>query len=281
MSASNSLFTAPDPQFIDLGVIKMSKSVVNLFKALNEAQGKLETVQKTNDVDMGQGRAKYKYAELSDVQDAIRSAYRACGLHYSQWLHGDGITTLVGHTSGEWVMGTLAEAPIKMRAEGPQDYGSFTTYLRRYHLAAVTGVAQEDDDGIYAQKTATTQKPSGNPSPILTREANTTHSSDDASKASAPQIHKPTTPLGALSPAKPRIVASRSEELKALCLKRGWSPELSKEYMKVVYGIKETSDELTDDQYKKFVTTVSTKTYSQAMDAHWEPPEPPMGGFPA
>ena len=55
------------------------------------------------------------------------------------------------HASGEWISG-IASAPIaKVDAQG---VGSATTYLRRYSLAALVGIAQEDEDANGAARPA-------------------------------------------------------------------------------------------------------------------------------
>jgi hypothetical protein len=54
------------------------------------------------------------------------------------------VVTVLGHKSGQWMRGTLTMRPVK---SDPQGIGSALTYCRRYALAAVAGVAPEDDDG--------------------------------------------------------------------------------------------------------------------------------------
>jgi hypothetical protein len=52
------------------------------------------------------------------------------------------------HESGEWLSQTLT---MTAKDDSPQAIGSTITYARRYALAAVAGVAPEDDDGETAQ----------------------------------------------------------------------------------------------------------------------------------
>jgi hypothetical protein len=54
------------------------------------------------------------------------------------------VTTLLSHTSGQWMQSCVSSPIGKADSQG---VGSAITYLRRYSLAAVAGVAQEDDDG--------------------------------------------------------------------------------------------------------------------------------------
>ena len=55
------------------------------------------------------------------------------------------------HESGEWISGRLRVTPVK---DDPQGLGSAITYGRRYGLAAIVGVAPEDDDGNAASQPA-------------------------------------------------------------------------------------------------------------------------------
>jgi len=89
-----------------------------------------------------------KYADLTSVWDACRPALTRHGFSVVQ-LPGfaDGVATLdtmLLHSSGQWIRGTAGAPLAKADAQG---VGSALTYLRRYALAAVTGVAPEDDDG--------------------------------------------------------------------------------------------------------------------------------------
>jgi hypothetical protein len=68
-----------------------------------------------------------------------------------------GMTTLLLHASGEW----LESDPLVVQAKdaGPQAVGSCLTYLRRYQLAAMVGVAPEDDDAEAGEGRAVTPRP--------------------------------------------------------------------------------------------------------------------------
>jgi len=66
------------------------------------------------------------------------------GIAESNSLH---LTTRLLHTSGQWI-DDVAWSPLP-KAD-PQGVGSATTYLRRYSLAAMLCITQEDDDGVAA-----------------------------------------------------------------------------------------------------------------------------------
>ena len=96
---------------------------------------------------------KSRYADLASVRDACLRALNAHGISVTQWPRlvsvGDHewmveVETRLTHASGQWMADTLALPLSKVDAQG---VGSCITYARRYALAAVAGVAPEDDDG--------------------------------------------------------------------------------------------------------------------------------------
>lgn len=113
-------------------------------KAFVQAQKGMESVKKaaTNPA------FKTKYADLSEVVEAVVPALNAAGIGVLQFpaFSGDmvSVTTVFMHESGASVTGTLDLRPSKM---DPQGIGSAVTYGRRYSLLAMTGAAPEDDDG--------------------------------------------------------------------------------------------------------------------------------------
>lgn len=92
------------------------------------------------------------YATLSSVLDATRPVLARHKIAILQLATSEGKTARVEtrliHESGEWISATsTAEA----RDASPQSIGSAQTYLRRYGLQAIAGIAAEDDDGEAAQ----------------------------------------------------------------------------------------------------------------------------------
>lgn len=92
---------------------------------------------------------KNKYADLTQVWAACEEALEANGLAVLQGLgEASGgmmhMSTMLLHSSGQWIK---SSASIPLPKADPQGYGSATTYLRRYALAAMVGIVQEDDDG--------------------------------------------------------------------------------------------------------------------------------------
>lgn len=100
------------------------------------------------------------YASLDNIVNTIRPVLVEHGLFFMQFaepVEGDfiGVRTIVGHASGETIDAGLMVLPAKPIAKKnePQDkpctaqsYGGAVTYAKRYALAAVFGVVDEDDD---------------------------------------------------------------------------------------------------------------------------------------
>ncbi len=128
-----------------------SESIKELASALCKAQSEMKGAQK----DSVNPFFKSKYADLSSVWDAARPVLAANGLSVSQLVDradggNIGLTTLLLHSSGEWLE---SKATIPMKDGTAQAAGSAITYLRRYALAAILGVvADEDDDGNAASQ---------------------------------------------------------------------------------------------------------------------------------
>jgi len=65
------------------------------------------------------------------------------------------VETMLCHESGEFISSVCSSPVSKQDAQG---IGSAITYLRRYSLAAMCGIAQEDDDGQHAVQEPQTQR---------------------------------------------------------------------------------------------------------------------------
>jgi hypothetical protein len=99
---------------------------------------------------------KSKYADLSAVFEAWQSVGPANGFAAMQFpgiydpeAKTMGMDTLVTHSSGQWVRGSMSIPLVKV---DPQGYGSAVTYARRYALSAAVGICPEDDDGNLASR---------------------------------------------------------------------------------------------------------------------------------
>ena len=149
---------------VDGGDVDTSPTLAELAKALCKAQGKMKHAIK----DANNPFFHSKYADLASVVEASRPSLTENGLSVVQFTKGNFLHTMLLHESGEWVRGSIELKPMRQvkdtgwaASEDPQSYGSCITYARRYAMAAITGVATEDDDGnaasgnkVYAKKAA-------------------------------------------------------------------------------------------------------------------------------
>lgn len=121
-----------------------SESVGKIAAALVAVASEIENPHKT----ATNPHFRSKYADLAEIVNTARPVLPKHGVAVVQSPGmEDGLLTLdtlLLHTSGEWIRGRASTPIAKL---DPQGVGSAITYLRRYSLAAMLGLAQEDDDG--------------------------------------------------------------------------------------------------------------------------------------
>ena len=123
-----------------------SEQINELVAALAKAQGQIEGAKKSSSNPF----FKSKYADLAECWNTCREALTANEISVIQMpeeINENGrlnITTMLAHSSGQYISSTLTMTVTKL---DPQAIGSAITYGRRYALAAMVGLAQEDDDG--------------------------------------------------------------------------------------------------------------------------------------
>lgn len=123
--------------------MQTSEAIHELATALAKAQAAMKPAAK----DSINPHFKSRYADLASVWDAARAALTGNGLSVVQGASADGervtVTTLLLHTSGQWIQDALTSSA---RDASAQSVGSAITYGRRYGLSAMVGIAPEDDD---------------------------------------------------------------------------------------------------------------------------------------
>ena len=125
----------------------------------------------------GRSGYSYKYADLADVDDAATPVLAKHGLAF--------VTVPRRTDSGAYeLVGTLIHGPTGEKLEGPlplqgrtaQELGSSLTYMRRYLMAAMTGiVTDEDDDGSRAEAARAYQARPETPPEEQPRESRSPH----------------------------------------------------------------------------------------------------------
>lgn len=131
--------------------MKKSDSIKELSQAMSLFLGDIENVTKDK------AGYSYKYADLAQLLGLVRPSLNRYGLAVMQSIElGENrggveyykVCTLLTHLSGEWIESELEMPAVSNKnMNAAQAVGSVGTYARRYALAALLGIAQEDDDG--------------------------------------------------------------------------------------------------------------------------------------
>lgn len=136
--------------------MKTSEKIDLIAPALLAAQKEINNASK----DAKNPHFRSSYASLGSVIEAIKEPCNKHNIVILQTLAegetGLHLSTRAIHSSGQWIEDT-AFSPLP-KAD-PQGVGSATTYLRRYSLAALMCITQEDDDGNAASAGVTRSAP--------------------------------------------------------------------------------------------------------------------------
>lgn len=135
-----------------------------LTAALAAAQAAFPAIPKTQTAQVkgknGGPGYSYKYADLADVLGAVRPVLARYGLAIVQRTlpHTGGITleTTLRHVAGGTET-TIVE--LGARSGDPQAFGGALSYLRRYELCTLLGIAPEDDTDAQHVEPTTAQAP--------------------------------------------------------------------------------------------------------------------------
>lgn len=152
--------------------MKQSESVGNLALALSKAQAAMSLAEKSAQ----NPHLKNKYADLTSVWNACKDALTGNGLAVSQLPSSRiddsgvpviGLSCILMHESGEWVSCFMESPAVGNRGVNDlQAAGSVITYLRRYTLSAIVGVATgDDDDGSSVQNRPVQAQTNGRSTP--------------------------------------------------------------------------------------------------------------------
>lgn len=119
-----------------------SELIGDLALAMSKAQGEMAGAKKDSKGNYG------KFADLASVWEAARASLSKNDLAVIQTTipnsEGISVVTTLMHKTGQWISGELFLPALK---KDPQGFGGAMTYCRRYALAAILGIAPEDDDG--------------------------------------------------------------------------------------------------------------------------------------
>ena len=132
-----------------------SPSIGTLAAALAKAQGELVNPEKSLVATIRRDGARgpeqtFRYAALSSGLDIVRSILGQHEIATVQTTSIDqsagiiNLTTLLAHSSGEWIASDWPVCAISETAT-PHRMGAALTYARRYALFTLVGIAGEDD----------------------------------------------------------------------------------------------------------------------------------------
>lgn len=116
-----------------------------LYKALFQFQAKCPRITKDTQAH------NYSYTPLETILNAIRPLLTKCGLLILPVIEGDMVRTQIIHA--ETGQSVESYVPISQfmgqnsKMTLVQQFGSATTYTRRYSINIMLGIAPEDDDG--------------------------------------------------------------------------------------------------------------------------------------
>lgn len=116
-----------------------------LAAALAKAQMQFAPVKRDKTVTVQTktgGSYSFAYAPLDTILEAVRGPLSANGLAMVQMLDDGALVTSLIHDSGAILSGRVDLPPTA----DIQGLGSAITYLRRYAIQALLGIAAEDDD---------------------------------------------------------------------------------------------------------------------------------------
>jgi hypothetical protein len=134
--------------------LTFSQEFGKIAEALAKAQGAFTNPPRNREVKVptkSGGSYTFAYATLDAILDMVRQPLAANGLCYVHTLAERGgkfrLVTRLIHTSGQWIE---SEAPLFVAEQSNQAFGSALTYMKRYALCALLGIAADEDDDANA-----------------------------------------------------------------------------------------------------------------------------------
>lgn len=121
------------------------------FEAFTNFQSNAPDIRKNKTADFGQGKASYKYAQLSEIARQIAPELKRNDLNY-RWEIQDSmqeikVTCLVSHKDGHTERTTMTGTPDTTGSKNAiQARGSAIEYLKRYTLIGALGLTTADSD---------------------------------------------------------------------------------------------------------------------------------------
>lgn len=131
-----------------------SPVISELTTALAAAQGEMDNPRRNKTVTVrtkAGGTYQFSYADFAACLSSIRAPLAKNGLCFTQTVEQlDGkfrLETVLWHASGQFISSVY---PLMVEEAGSQSFGSALTYMKRYALCAMLGLAADDDDDANA-----------------------------------------------------------------------------------------------------------------------------------
>ena len=122
----------------------------NITKALFDFQQSCPTIKKEKQA--GQGNFTYKYGSLPHIIEDIKPHLKKANLVFTQPItygeEGQCVTTIIFHPeSGESINSKMLLREVEFKGmNSVQSAGAVITYVRRYALMSILGLATDEDD---------------------------------------------------------------------------------------------------------------------------------------
>ena len=205
-----------------------------LNAAIAKAQGEFPAITKRKTVDTG--TYKYSYADLATILAGVRPVLAKNGLALIQRLEnpsggGPSIRTELRHADG----GVIASSFPLGEWSTMQQLGSSSTYIRRYALCAMLGIAAEEDDD-------------GRLGAAVSPHGSSATSSAEESPFQPPDLPEELAPEDLTAAQRRKIFAIRTKLIDAGI----FSEEQFKAQMNMSYGVDSVSG-LTKDQASELI----------------------------
>ena len=131
-----------------------SETNADISAALAKSWAELETPKHNSTVKVqtkSGGSYTFDYTDLNGIFETARKVFKENGIAIMQNSYTEVspngllacVETTFLHSSGEWVKSFPLKFPA---AGGMQDFGGQITYMKRYSLSAMLGIATEKDD---------------------------------------------------------------------------------------------------------------------------------------
>lgn len=140
----------PEPEPPDLVARAMGPRPQDaLMAALAAAQGEFPSIEKRHEANIrsDKGNYSYTYADLADVLGAVRpvlARHALALIQRTQHLEGGKVELRTElHHAGGGTIDTVVE--MGQSPSNPQQFGGALTYLRRYEIVTLLGIAAEQD----------------------------------------------------------------------------------------------------------------------------------------